>query len=56
MSLPLIVGLLVSSTVAGQIISATGKWKVYLIAGAVVMTGGPRPALAPSTPTPTSVC
>ncbi|MFE3830996.1 MDR family MFS transporter [Streptomyces sp. NPDC059092] len=40
MGLPMILGLLVSSTVAGQIISATGKWKVYLIAGAVIMTAG----------------
>ncbi|MFE4370763.1 MDR family MFS transporter [Streptomyces sp. NPDC056835] len=40
MSLPMILGLLVSSTVAGQIISATGKWKVYLIAGGVIMTAG----------------
>ncbi|MFF9688093.1 MDR family MFS transporter [Streptomyces sp. NPDC014623] len=40
MSLPLIGGLLVSSTIAGQIISATGKWKIYLISGAVVMTAG----------------
>ncbi|KIF71745.1 multidrug MFS transporter [Streptomyces sp. AcH 505] len=40
MSLPMILGLLVSSTVAGQIISATGKWKRYLVAGAVIMTVG----------------
>ncbi|WP_437050128.1 MDR family MFS transporter [Streptomyces sp. enrichment culture] len=40
MSLPMILGLLVSSTVAGQIISKTGKWKKYLVAGAVVMTVG----------------
>ncbi|EGJ73398.1 putative membrane transport protein [Streptomyces sp. Tu6071] len=40
MSLPMIFGLLVSSTVAGQIISATGKWKIYLVAGAIVMTAG----------------
>lgn len=40
MSLPLIGGLLVSSTVAGQIIAATGKWKRYLVAGAVIMTAG----------------
>lgn len=40
MSLPMILGLLVSSTVAGQLISATGKWKVYLVAGAAVMTAG----------------
>ncbi|MER7486517.1 MDR family MFS transporter [Streptomyces sp. NPDC126497] len=40
MSLPMILGLLVSSTVAGQVISSTGKWKRYLVAGAVVMTVG----------------
>ncbi|MEU0743558.1 MDR family MFS transporter [Streptomyces sp. NPDC006134] len=40
MSLPMILGLLVSSTVAGQVISKTGKWKKYLVAGAVVMTVG----------------
>ncbi|MGW8988571.1 MDR family MFS transporter [Streptomyces zhihengii] len=40
MSLPMILGLLVSSTIAGQIISATGRWKVYLVAGAVVMAAG----------------
>ncbi|RYJ31652.1 membrane transport protein [Streptomyces sp. L-9-10] len=40
MGLPMILGLLISSTVAGQIISATGKWKVYLIAGGVIMTAG----------------
>jgi len=40
MSLPMILGLLVSSTVVGQVISRTGTWKVYLVAGAVVMTAG----------------
>ncbi|XHL86280.1 MDR family MFS transporter [Streptomyces niveus] len=40
MGLPMILGLLVSSTVAGQIISATGKWKIYLIAGGIIMTAG----------------
>ncbi|MBL1066055.1 MDR family MFS transporter [Streptomyces sp. 7-21] len=40
MSLPMILGLLISSTVAGQIISATGRWKRYLIAGGVIMTSG----------------
>ncbi len=40
MSLPMILGLLVSSTVAGQVISRTGKWKRYLVAGAVAMTVG----------------
>jgi EmrB/QacA subfamily drug resistance transporter len=40
MSLPMILGLLVSSTVAGQVISRTGRWKRYLVAGAVIMTAG----------------
>lgn len=40
MSLPMIGGLLVSSTVAGQLISRTGKWKGYLVAGGVTMTVG----------------
>ncbi|MFI7545852.1 MDR family MFS transporter [Actinoplanes sp. NPDC049599] len=40
MSLPMIFGLLVSSTVAGQLITKYGRWKAYLVAGAVVMTGG----------------
>ncbi|MFC7886910.1 DHA2 family efflux MFS transporter permease subunit [Streptomyces sp. NPDC057376] len=40
MSLPMILGLLVSSTVAGQLISRTGKWKSYLVVGAVLMTVG----------------
>ena len=40
MSLPMIFGLLVSSVVAGALITKTGKWKVYLVAGAVIMTIG----------------
>jgi MFS family permease len=40
MSLPMIFGLLVSSTVAGQLITKYGRWKAYLVSGAVVMTGG----------------
>ncbi|GAA2705794.1 MDR family MFS transporter [Actinoplanes palleronii] len=40
MSLPMIFGLLVSSTIAGQLITKYGRWKRYLVAGAVVMTGG----------------
>ncbi|MGX1247960.1 MFS family permease [Streptomyces ambofaciens] len=40
MSLPMILGLLVSSTVAGQVISRTGKWKRYLVAGALIMAVG----------------
>ncbi|WP_406079608.1 MDR family MFS transporter [Micromonospora sp. NBC_00858] len=40
MSLPMIFGLLVSSTVAGQLITKYGRWKAYLVAGAAVMTVG----------------
>ncbi|MFI9815017.1 MDR family MFS transporter [Saccharothrix variisporea] len=40
MSLPLIFGLLVSSTVAGGLITKWGHWKVFLVAGGVVMVGG----------------
>ncbi|GGP54348.1 MDR family MFS transporter [Saccharothrix coeruleofusca] len=40
MSLPLIFGLLVSSTVAGQLITKWGRWKAFLIAGGVVMVVG----------------
>ncbi|MGW4940173.1 MDR family MFS transporter [Actinoplanes sp. NPDC004185] len=40
MSLPLIFGLLVSSTVAGQLITRYGRWKPYLVAGSMVMTAG----------------
>jgi EmrB/QacA subfamily drug resistance transporter len=40
MSLPMIFGLLVSSTVAGQMITKFGKWKVYLVSGGAVMVAG----------------
>lgn len=40
MSLPMIFGLLVSSTVAGQLITKHGRWKVYLVTGAATMTAG----------------
>ncbi|MEV7622624.1 MDR family MFS transporter [Actinoplanes sp. NPDC089786] len=40
MSLPMIFGLLVSSTVAGQLITKYGRWKAYLVAGAVIMVAG----------------
>jgi EmrB/QacA subfamily drug resistance transporter len=40
MSLPMIFGLLVSSTVAGQLITTYGRWKMYLVGGAGTMTVG----------------
>jgi EmrB/QacA subfamily drug resistance transporter len=40
MSLPMIFGLLVSSTVSGQLISRTGRWKGHLLLGSVLMAAG----------------
>ncbi|MFF2651751.1 MFS transporter [Streptomyces sp. NPDC058045] len=40
MTIPMIGGLFVSSTVSGQIITRTGKWKMWLVSGAVLVTGG----------------
>ena len=40
LTIPMIVGLLVSSTVSGQIISRTGRYKKFMIAGAVLLTVG----------------
>ncbi|GAB2750495.1 DHA2 family efflux MFS transporter permease subunit [Streptomyces bullii] len=38
--LPMVFGLLLSSTVSGQIVSRTGRWKVFPIAGTAVTTVG----------------
>jgi EmrB/QacA subfamily drug resistance transporter len=40
LTLPLIGGLVVSSTVSGRLISRYGRWKPYLVAGAVLVTLG----------------
>ncbi|QJY46171.1 MDR family MFS transporter [Pseudonocardia broussonetiae] len=40
LTLPLVGGLLVASTGSGQLISRFGRWKGYLVAGAVLMTTG----------------
>ncbi|GAA0465376.1 MFS transporter [Actinoplanes capillaceus] len=40
MGLPMVFGLLVSSTVAGGLITKFGRWKIYLVAGSIVMTAG----------------
>lgn len=40
LTLPLVGGLLVSSTVAGALITKTGRWKGWLVAGAALMTVG----------------
>jgi EmrB/QacA subfamily drug resistance transporter len=39
-TIPMIGALLVSSTVSGQLITRTGKWKRYLVLGTVLLTAG----------------
>ncbi|WP_239091783.1 MFS transporter [Streptomyces sp. SID14478] len=38
--LPMVIGLLLSSTLSGQIVSRTGRWKVFPVAGTAVTTLG----------------
>jgi EmrB/QacA subfamily drug resistance transporter len=40
MTLPLIAGLAVASTVAGRIITSTGRWKAFLVVGGLFLTAG----------------
>jgi EmrB/QacA subfamily drug resistance transporter len=40
MTLPMILGLLISSTVTGRIITKTGRWKRFLVGGAALLTIG----------------
>ncbi|CAG6395169.1 Drug resistance transporter, EmrB/QacA subfamily [Actinacidiphila cocklensis] len=40
MTIPLIGGLFVASTVTGQIITRTGRWKAFLVAGGLLLTAG----------------
>ncbi|MET8687674.1 MFS transporter [Streptomyces sp. NPDC004732] len=40
MTIPMIGGLFVSSTVSGQVITKTGKWKAWLVAGGLLVTAG----------------
>ncbi|TQS20295.1 MFS transporter [Microbispora hainanensis] len=40
MTLPMILGLALSSTVSGQIITRTGHWKVFLVSGTFFLTAG----------------
>jgi EmrB/QacA subfamily drug resistance transporter len=40
MSLPMIFGMLLSSTIAGGLITKYGKWKIYLVSGGVLLPVG----------------
>ncbi|RFU87356.1 MFS transporter [Streptomyces triticagri] len=40
MTIPMIGGLFVSSTVSGLVITKTGRWKAWLVAGGALVTGG----------------
>ena len=40
MTIPMIAGLFLSSTISGLVITRTGKWKAWLVAGAVLIVGG----------------
>ena len=40
LTIPMIGGVLVSSTIVGQLISRTGKWKRYMVTGSILLTIG----------------
>ncbi|MGA6170110.1 MFS transporter [Streptomyces sp. NPDC012600] len=40
MTIPMIAGLFLSSTVSGQIITRTGRWKAWLVSGGFLVTAG----------------
>ncbi|MFC4495434.1 MFS transporter [Streptomyces ovatisporus] len=40
MTIPMIVGMFLSTTVSGQVITRTGKWKLWLCSGGVLLTAG----------------
>ncbi|MFH8514098.1 MFS transporter [Streptomyces gelaticus] len=40
MTIPMIAGLFISSTVSGQIITRTGRWKAWLVSGGFLVTAG----------------
>lgn len=40
MTIPMIGGLFISSTVSGQVITKTGRWKAWLVSGGVLVTAG----------------
>ncbi|MCQ4084485.1 MFS transporter [Streptomyces sp. RB6PN25] len=40
MTIPMVAGLFVASTLSGQIITRTGRWKAFLVAGGIFLTAG----------------
>ncbi|MFF4080564.1 MFS transporter [Streptomyces sp. NPDC001777] len=40
LTIPMIAGLFISSTVSGQIITKTGRWKAWLVSGGFLVTAG----------------
>ncbi|MGM7699771.1 MDR family MFS transporter [Microbacterium sp. A84] len=40
LTIPMAAGMLISSTIIGQLVTRTGKWKSFLVAGAVLMIAG----------------
>ncbi len=40
LTIPMIAGLFLTSTVSGRIITRTGRYKAFMVAGAVLLTGG----------------
>ncbi|MFD4525039.1 MFS transporter [Streptomyces sp. NPDC058470] len=40
MTIPMILGLFISSTVSGQVITKTGRWKYWLVSGGILVTAG----------------
>lgn len=40
LTLPMIIGLMGSSVIVGQLISRTGKWKAFMVSGSILLTAG----------------
>ncbi|MEU0783235.1 MFS transporter [Streptomyces sp. NPDC006173] len=40
MTIPMIAGLFISSTISGQVITKTGRWKYWLVSGGFLVTAG----------------
>ncbi|MET4781416.1 MDR family MFS transporter [Glaciihabitans sp. UYNi722] len=40
LTLPMIIGLMGSSVIVGQLISRSGKWKTYMVTGSILLTAG----------------